>query len=268
MTPMLFGPASRQLFGLFHSPERDSGIAVLICPPLGQEAVRAHRLFRVLSDRLARSGVAVLRFDYHGSGDSPGEDTDGDLEGWRRDVCTAHEELRRRAGSRRIVWLGARLGAALAVLAAKSGRSDPARLILWDPIIDGARYIQELRAGHVEALERSFCVPDPAWRRRLAKDGDAFTDEIFGFGVSQLLRQQLRALGPEALQLTALHETVVLADAGDHIAHQWAGKETARHMPLRVTPFQHPLIWTSDPHPNNAMVPTEALQRLLAEVHE
>ncbi|RST54503.1 alpha/beta fold hydrolase [Variovorax sp. MHTC-1] len=268
MTPMLFGPASRQLFGLFHSPERDSGIAVLICPPLGQEAVRAHRLFRVLSDRLARSGVAVLRFDYHGSGDSPGEDTDGDLEGWRRDVCTAHEELRRRAGSRRIVWLGARLGAALAVLAAKSGRCDPARLILWDPIIDGARYVQELRAGHVEALERSFCVPDPAWRRRLAKDGDAFTDEIFGFGVSQLLRQQLRALGPETLQLTALHETVVLADAGDHIAHQWAGKETARHMPLRVTPFQHPLIWTSDPHPNNAMVPTEAVQRLLAEVHE
>jgi hypothetical protein len=111
-------------------------------------------------------------------------------------------------------------------------------------------------------------VPDPAWRRRLAKDGDAFTGEIFGFGVSPLLRQQLRALGPEALQLTALHETVVLADAGDHVAHQWAGKEAARHMPLRVTPFQHPLIWTSDPHPNNAMVPTEALQRLLAEVHE
>ena len=97
----------------------------------------------------------------------------------------------------RIIWLGARLGAALAVLAAKSGRCDPARLILWDPIIDGARYLETLRAGHVDALERSFCVPDPAWRRRLAKDGDAFTDELFGFGVSPLMRQQLRALGPD-----------------------------------------------------------------------
>ncbi|GAA4352184.1 hypothetical protein GCM10023165_41050 [Variovorax defluvii] len=268
MTPMLFGPASRQLFGLYHAPERDSQLAVLICMPLGQEAVRGHRLFRVLSDRLARAGVAVLRFDYYGSGDSPGEDTDGDLEGWRRDVCTAHEELRRRAGNRRIIWLGARLGASLAVMAAKSGRCDPTRLILWDPIVDGARYLDTLRAGHVDALERSFCVPDTDWRRRLARDPDAFTEEIFGFGVSPLMRQQLRALSPDALQLTALHETVVLADAEDQAAHQWAGKETARHMPLRISAFQHPLIWTSDPHPNNAMVPTEALQRLLAEVHE
>lgn len=268
MTPMLFGPASRQLFGLFHAPERESDIAVLICPPLGQEAVRAHRLFRVLSDRLSRAGVAVLRFDYYGSGDSPGEDVDGELEGWRRDVCAAHEELRRRAGNRRIMWLGPRLGAAMAVLAARSGRCDPSRLILWDPIVDGARYLSQLRAGHVDALERSFCVPDPVWRRRLAKDENAFTDEIFGFGMSPVLRDQLRALAPQTLQLTALHETVVLADAEDHAAHQWAGQEAARHMPVRATPFQHPLVWTSDPHPNNAMVPTEALQRLLAEVHD
>lgn len=268
MTPMLFGPASRQLFGLFHAPEREGKLAVLICMPLGQEAVRGHRLFRVLADRLARAGVAVLRFDYHGSGDSPGEDTDGDFEGWRRDVCTAHEELRRRTGARRIIWLGARLGATLAVMAAKSGRCDPARLILWDPIVDGARYLETLRAGHVDALERSFCVPDPAWRRQLARDPDAFTQEIFGFGVSPLMRDQLRALAPATLQLTALHETVVLADAEDHAAQQWAAQETARHMPVRTSAFAHPLIWTSDPHPNNAMVPTEALQRLLAAIHE
>ncbi|MDM0105325.1 alpha/beta fold hydrolase [Variovorax sp. J22R24] len=266
MTPMHFGPPSRQLFGVFHAPEREGDLAVLICMPLGQEAVRAHRLFRVVSDRLARAGVAVLRFDYHGSGDSPGEDTDADLEGWRRDVCTAHEELRRRAGGRRIFWIGSRLGAALAVTAAKSGRCDPMRLILWDPIVDGARYMEALRVCHVDALERSFCVPDPGWRRQLARDPDAFTEELFGFGMSPLMRQQLRALTPESLQLTALHETVVLAD--DESAHQWAERESARQMPLRISSFRHPLVWTSDPHPNNAMVPTEALQRLLAEVHE
>jgi dienelactone hydrolase len=268
MTPMLFGPASRQLFGLYHAPERDGNVSVVICQPFGQEAIRAHRLFRVLADRLARAGVAVLRFDYYGTGDSPGDDTDAELEGWRRDVCAAHEELRRRAGARRIIWLGSRLGAAMAVLAAKSGRCDPSRLILWDPIVDGARYLDTLRAGHVDALERSYCVPDPTWRRRLAKDPDAFTDELFGFGVSPAMRQQLRALSSSTLQLTALHETVMLADAEDQAAHQWANAEAARHMPVKISAFQHPLIWTSDPHPNNAMVPTEALQRLMAEVHE
>ncbi|MBO9513591.1 MAG: alpha/beta hydrolase [Variovorax sp.] len=268
MTPLLFGPPSRQLFGLFHAPERDGNLAVLICMPVGQEAIRAHRLFRVLSDRLARAGTAVLRFDYHGTGDSPGDDTDGELQGWRRDVCTAHEELRRRVGARRILWLGARLGASVAVLAAKSGICDPARLILWDPIVDGARYIDELRASHVDALERSFCVPDPAWRRRLAKDSDAFTDELLGFGISPVLRQQVRALSPKALQLTALHQTTVLADPEDNAAQAWARAESERRMPVTLSSFQHPLIWTSDPQPNNAMVPAEALQRLLAEAHD
>jgi hypothetical protein len=265
---MLFGPPSRQLFGLFHAPERDGNLAVLICMPVGQEAIRAHRLFRVLSDRLARMGVAVLRFDYHGTGDSPGDDTDGELQGWRRDVCTAHEELRRRVGARRIRWLGARVGAAVAVLAAQSGHCDPARLILWDPIIDGTRYIEDLRACHVDALERSFCVPDRAWRRQLAKNSDAFTSELLGFGISPVLRQQLRALSLNTLHLTALHPATVLADPEDSVAQEWVRAELERHMPATLASFHHPLIWTSDPQPNNAMVPAEALQRLMAEAHD
>jgi len=28
------------------------------------------------------------------------------------------------------------------------------------------------------------------------------------------------------------------------------------------------MIWTSNPHPNNEMVPAEALQRVMAEIHE
>ena len=67
----------RRLFGLFPPPEREGRIAVLICAPFGQEVVRSHRLFRVLSDRLARTGIAVLRFVPYGTGDSPGEDIDG-----------------------------------------------------------------------------------------------------------------------------------------------------------------------------------------------
>ncbi len=268
MTPMMFGPASRQLFGLYHPPQREGRLAVLICSPFGQEAVRSHRLFRVLADRLAMSGTAVLRFDYFGTGDSPGDDTDGEFEGWRRDVNTAHEELRRRVGERNILWIGARLGATLAVLAAKSGRCDPSKLVLWDPVVDGPRYLQALRAGHVEALEHSYCIPDPDWRRQLARNPDAFTDDLFGFGVAPVLRQQLRSLDAQTLQLTALHDTVVLADPEDQPAQAWGRAQAARQMPVTVSPFRHPLIWTSDPHPNNAMVPPEALQCLIAQVHE
>lgn len=268
MTPMLFGPPARRLFGLFHAAEagRAGDLAVLICPPFGQEAIRSHRLFRVLADRLSRSGVAVLRFDYYGTGDSPGEDNEGEFEGWRRDVCTAHEELRRRTGARRILWLGARLGATLAVLAARSGRCDPARLVLWDPIVSGKDYVEEMRDRHVDALERSFCIPDPNWRRQLARDPEAFTSEILGFGVSQTLLSQLRALNQEGLQLTALHDTVVLAADDDANASRWCAAEAARQMPVKLSSFKHPMLWTSDPHPNNAMVPAEALQRLTSSI--
>ena len=266
MTPMLFGPASRQLFGLFHPAEREGGTAVLICPPFGQESIRAHRLFRVLADRLARAGVATLRFDYHGCGDSPGDDAQGELEGWRRDVGVAHDELKRLSGAMHVVWLGARLGASLAVLAARSGRSDPTRLLLWDPVIDGARYLSQLRARHVEALERSFVLPDPSWRRALVRQPDAPVTELIGYEVSTALDAQLRALDAQALPLTALYETTVLADAEDHATRLWADQQTARHLPLRLLAFKHPMAWTSDPHPNNAMVPAEALQRLLAEI--
>lgn len=266
MTPLLFGPASRQLFGLFHPAEREGTTAVLICAPFGQEAIRAHRLLRVLADRLARAGVAVLRFDYYGCGDSPGDDADGELEGWRRDVCVAHEELQRLSQASHIVWLGARLGATIAVLSARSGRCDPARLLLWDPVFDGAHYLAHLRERHVDALERSFVVPDPAWRRGLVRQPEAFTGELVGYEISPALHGQLRALRGDAMPLTALYETTVLADADDAEAKHWAATQLARHMPLRLLPFRHPMAWTSDPHPNNAMVPAEALQRLLVEI--
>lgn len=269
MTPLLFGPASRQLFGLFHPAQGGAANApaVLICPPFGQEAIRSHRFFRVLAERLARSGTPVLRFDYFGTGDSPGDDLDGEFEGWRVDVCTAHEALRRLVSDRRIVWLGARLGATLAVLAARSGRCDPARLLLWDPILAGGAYLDLLRERHVHALELSFCIPDRAWRRQLGTNPDAFAGEAMGFAMSETLLRQLRALRPDAVQLTALHETQVLAPDSDAAVARWCGDEAARNKPVQLAAFKHALDWASELDHDRAMVPAEAIQRLTSALN-
>lgn len=270
MTPLMFGPGSRQLFGLYHAPDlvRRKDMAVLICAPFGQEALRTHRFFKVMADRLARAGVAVLRFDYYGAGDSPGHEHEGELDGWRRDVCAAHEELRRLSGPGHVVWVGARLGATLAALAARSGRCDPERLVLWEPIVHGPRYLQQLRESHVEAMEVSYCIPDPAWRRQLAKDPEAFTEEALGSAIAPALRKQLQSLRPDTLALTALHRTVVLSAPDDDATTTWVQAQQARNMPVRQATLKHPIVWSSDPHPNSAMVPADALQRLMTAIHE
>jgi alpha/beta superfamily hydrolase len=268
--PIMFGPASRQLFGLFHPAEdnRTEDSAVLVCPPFGQEGLRTHRFFKVLAERFARTGVPTLRFDFHGTGDSPGDERLGELDGWRRDLCAAHEELRRRAPDKRIVWVGARLGATLAVLAARNGRCDPVRLVLWEPVIDGRRYARFLREQHVAAIDATFCIPDLAWRRELAREPAALPDEALGTALSPALRAQLEALVPDALPLTALHDTLVLVPPDDAHTPQWAAEQQSRHMPVRLAYFQHRLDWTSDPYPNSAMVPADALSRLQGALHE
>ncbi|MGJ7530224.1 serine aminopeptidase domain-containing protein [Variovorax sp. GB1P17] len=267
---LMFGPASRQVFGLFHPAEaaQRGDTAVLVCPPFGPEGLRTHRFFKVLAERMARGGIATLRFDFYGSGDSPGDESQGEFDGWRRDLCSAHEELRRRAPHARIVWIGARLGATLAVLAARNGRCDPVRLVLWEPVIDGRRYARFLREQHVAAVDASFCIPDTAWRRSLESEPAALPEEALGASLSPALRAQLAALTPDALPLTALHDTLVLAPPEDEHTAQWAAGQQSRHMPVRLAYFKHRLDWTSDPYPNSAMVPADALNRLQGALHE
>ncbi|HEV7820633.1 MAG TPA: hypothetical protein VGO84_05585, partial [Burkholderiales bacterium] len=61
-----FHPARKQPAGTGQSNVR----GVVICNPLGHEAMWLHNAQRQLAERLAARGVPVLRFDYINSGDS------------------------------------------------------------------------------------------------------------------------------------------------------------------------------------------------------
>ena len=151
-TAFYFESGGQSLFAWLHlARDIESEHGVLICPPLGHEQVHSHRTLRHLADRLAAQGFAVMRFDYHGTGDSDGTEYDPlRLATWQANVNDAVAWLRGSAGCRKISLVGLRLGATLAALYAEQHEVDS--LVLWAPIVKGRRYVRELTALSQTAL--------------------------------------------------------------------------------------------------------------------
>ncbi len=164
--PIHFGPSERALFGWYHAPQgtpRDCG--VLLCNPIGDDYVRAHRPLRHLAEILSRAGFAVLRFDFHGTGDSSGtEQEPGRVAAWIADVKLAVDEVRSRSGAAKVAAVGLRFGATMAAWACQDRAVDD--LVLWDPYPSGAAYVIETARLHnmLRLLEpQSFAAEPPGW---------------------------------------------------------------------------------------------------------
>ncbi len=261
-----FGAAHRRLYGCFHAAARRVGppSAVLLCQPFGQESVRAHRMFRVLAERLARQGCDVLRFDPFGAGDSAGQDEDLDLMGWTQDVLTAHLELQRRSPGAAVWWLGARLGGTVACLAQRQVAARPVGLLMCEPVLDGAAYRRELAHATVHALEASHAIKDVGWRHDLEHAPERLEREGIGFAVGQALHEQLGRLTALDLDLMpAPGSRVRVVSSVDSPAlaarvQRWVAMGAAARMDLMHFDFD----WTSEEALNTALVPNEMIAHL------
>ena len=140
--PVWFGPEARPLFGWLHAPPCATAGAVL-CLPLGDESFPAYRAYLRLAEQLRELEVAVLRFDYTGTGDSAGGIGDvRSVDDWIADVAAASAYVRS-LGVADVTLVGLRAGALLAEHAAL--RSGASGLVLWDPCESGRHLLRELR---------------------------------------------------------------------------------------------------------------------------
>lgn len=190
MNPLYFGTSDRPLFGVYHPPRTRGGIAhgIVLCYPIGQEYMRAHRAFRQLAILLSKAGFPVLRFDYFGTGDSGGASEAGTLADWIADIGTAIDELKDNAAVQHVSLVGLRLGACLAAQV-QLQRSDVTRAVLWDPISHGPDYLAELLATTVLSPEEQHSalqnrddtigVNGFPWTPRLRRDVLATSYESF-----------------------------------------------------------------------------------------
>jgi uncharacterized protein len=137
VNPLYLGTQERRLFAVYEPAavkDRRTRVAVL-CHPWGAEYVYAHRTMRQLAVKLSASGFHTLRFDYFGTGDSGGEDSEANPAAAEVDVESAIEGIQDMVGVARVALIGLRLGATLAARTAKRHKENVEALVLWDPVV-------------------------------------------------------------------------------------------------------------------------------------
>ena len=143
-TAFHFESQGRPLLAWLHEPaEARPERGVVFCPAVGCDQVHAYRSVRRSCDALAEAGLAALRFDYLGTGDSAGDETEWRFETWLANVRDAIIWLAQHLRSERIDLIGLRLGATLALKVAEERPVE--KLVLWAPVVKGKRFVREMR---------------------------------------------------------------------------------------------------------------------------
>lgn len=185
MEPRFFGSSERPLFGAYHpalAEQRDHG--VVLAYPAPQEYMLTHYAFRLLCAQLEAAGLPTLRFDWSCTGDSAGDTSRATLAAWRDDLNTAIAELRDISGVSKVSVVGFRLGAAIA--ATTQLEAPLHTLVLWEPVVDGRAYLDELRA--IERYKLGVELNAPEWWER------GSPTELLGYALTPEQRREIAAI--------------------------------------------------------------------------
>lgn len=267
LVPQRFGPAWRTAVGLIQRPnEPTSGqSAFLLARPIGLAATRSASMYRVLADRLVRTGATVMRFDYHGTGDSPGEEADQSTADWARDIEEAQSCLLRACQPAHTDWFGMGLGANLMLQAALRVPRPPRRLVLWEPVTDGVAHLGDLIAAHRHEMALQL---DQTWSDLLVQGlvkEPSLPGSVLGFHMGPQLTNDLQTLPALTPWLSLATERgmdiTICVPQGSPQA--WSdAMPPALKQRLRWTPLQSPTNWLSSEAMGAAVVPPE-LNRIL-----
>lgn len=267
LVPQRFGPPWRNALGLIQHPSEPSAQchAFLLARPMGLAATRSASMYRVLSDRLVRTGACVMRFDYHGTGDSLGEEGDQSLADWSRDVEEAHSCLSDAATPHHTDWFGMGLGANLMLQAALRASSPPRRLVLWEPVDDGQAHLQALLLAHRREMAMQLAQP---WHELIAQGlvrEPQVPGMVLGFHMGAQLSNDLQNLPALThwLPLATQRGMDVTVCAAEPSVQRWSRDLPASvHERLQWVPLQTATNWMSSEAMGSAVVPPE-IHRIL-----
>lgn len=208
--------AGRPLHAGLCLPDHDHPETVLVlCEPFGEEKRCAFRMFVRLAWQLAELGIATLRFDLSGTGDSGGDHAEATWQQWQDETAAALQAAPALSGARQTAILGARAGALLAAPAAAS--SSTAAVILLEPILTGDDMVADLeRRQKIKELMTGAASPGPEPPAGMTAEHD-----FGGFAVSGALLQQARQVDLTASLTTAAPVHVLRVSGAKKFPLSW-----------------------------------------------
>ncbi len=233
----------------------------MLCNPFGEEAARAHRIYRVLASQLERKGYPTLRFDYSGTGDSSGDASGVTVSGWVDDIGTAVGELTERCAAKKTVLFGLALGGALAALATQGRRVR--HLLLWDPVVDGRAYLSGLVDSHRAYMKEEM---GSAYVDRLRLSSDGAPREVLGMPISDELAASMRDIDLRTTKIDAEQVTIITTAPLSPAQRAW--REALPPIRTRWVEMKTRVPWNSDAALNDAVVPMDVVQSLVERVVE
>lgn len=256
--PFFFGESGKRLFGCYHYPASPMlrNCAVVLCYPFGHEYIQFHRVFRQLAGLLAQAGFPVLRFDFYGCGDSNGANEAGRIRQWLADIATALDEAHRRCHASKTCLVGLRLGAALSLMAAAEYENIDG-LVLWDPVVKGTSYLDELQSLHREMLATAHLRSELAGQTEIL--GFLFTDEIITDLKAIDLMAGRRKPANNILVIDS-HQKPTQGQLSEHLQKLQAG---VKHLHL-----PNPHFWTWIEDFSHILVPQQILRAVLSWLSE
>lgn len=145
---IVFEIDGQKLFGVMHMPlnipSKNKIPGVLMCHGLAGNKTGRFRIYVSLARALSKLGIASLRVDFRGCGDSDGDFSDSTVSGFLQDANVSLHKLinHERIDSSRIGIFGRSFGAAIALMAASEFK-DTKSIALWAPLYNTHQWLDQ-----------------------------------------------------------------------------------------------------------------------------
>jgi pimeloyl-ACP methyl ester carboxylesterase len=198
----------------------------------------------------------VLRFDYFGTGDSAGDLTEASVAMWEDDIRTALDEVIAMSGAARVGLVGLRFGAVLANRVAMTNSVQVDQLVLWDPILNGAAYVDELFYN----CEQD---PEPFRELRTRPRGSGGGHEVQGFPLTDAMASEIRAMRLDAVSPSLESRCQVLISGPERDEVEVRRRLVPPLDPSSIERIAAPPCWTIQWPPQLVSLPAVFLRRLV-----